>query len=161
MIHFYMIPLMSAMGRLHGIGGVTAGRIVSKIAFVLIFGIGVYTLYGLWYTPLAVLSAIGLSIGHGEFYGMGGANPDPEMESWEKYPRRFWNWLGHSEYTEAYSLYMMALKGLMVGSPLGVYGLPLGIVWPLAYYVSFRYTKSSALAEYLSAGSAGLLISCL
>lgn len=152
---------MAAAGRMHGIGGIPLGRVLSKIIITLVIGFGVYELYGLWYTPLALLSGLGIVIGHGEFYGMDGANPDPEMETWEKYPRKFWNWLGRSEYTVAYSLYMMGLKGLLIGSPLGLYGLPLAIVWPLAYYVSFRVTKSSALAEYLSAGSAGLLISCL
>ena len=150
-----------AMGRSHGIGGIPLSRAVSTIAFVLIFGFGAYTLFGLWYAPLGLLSGVGIAIGHGEFYAMQGANPDSDMEPWEKYPRKLWNLLGRSEYTPAYSWYMMGLKGLIIGLPLGPFAVLVSAIWPTAYYISFKYTQSSALAEYLSAGFAGLLISCL
>jgi hypothetical protein len=153
--------LMAAMGRSHGIGGIPGGRIAAKIVVVLAFGFGAYALFGGWFALLGLLSGIGLSIGHGEFYAMRGANPDADLESWEKYPRKLWNLLGLSEYTPAYSWYMMSLKGFIIGLPLGLFALLVAAIWSTAYYISFRFTKSSALAEYLSAGSAGLLISCL
>ena len=54
-----------------------------------------------------------------------------------------------------YCRIFMAVKGFLIGLPFG--GLPLAVLWPLAYE-SKRYTKSHAITEMLSGAFAALAI---
>jgi len=54
----------------------------------------------------------------------------------------------------------MDIKGIMIGFPIMPFGLALGLLWPASYAFSFKYTQSSALAEYLRGYFTGVIL-CL
>jgi hypothetical protein len=52
----------------------------------------------------------------------------------------------------------MGLKGLLIGLPAAPFGLLLAFLWPAAYHVERHYIRDFKWSEYLSGGSAGLVI---
>lgn len=156
----FYLSLYAAACRSHGIGGL--GGVLkwfSLIVFTLGFGYGSYTLYGWFATPLVAATVFGLTTGHGRFFAMQGANlNDPNPEWIEKYLVLPW-YKGNIQ-TPLYSWVCMGIKGIMIGLPIMPFGLALGLLWPASYAVSFKYTQSSALAEYLRGYFTGVIL-CL
>lgn len=155
----FFIALLTAAGRSHGIGGGPALRWFSIIAFTLAFAYGAHALYGWYATPLAIVTAMGLNTGHGRFFAMRGANLNDPNPEWIETAivQRFYR----GDVTKPiYSWLCMGTKGLMIGLPVFPFGIALGLLWPAAYVVSFRYVQSSLLAEYLTGYFAGVIL-CL
>lgn len=166
-----LIPSLAILGRAHGAGLTdgngaatgfpTWGRLASSIAFPVAFGAANFALFTLWW--LALLSAgvtfFGIATGHGRFYAMKGANPrDPnpeQIEKWFVLP-----WYPGDITKPLYSWVCMGIKGLLIGLAAAPFGFMLAVLWPLAYYISFKFWKDSAPAEWLSGAFAGLIIFC-
>lgn len=157
--------LMAAAGRMHGIGGIPGGRILSTAIIGFGFALGGVTLYGSWGALSGALSAWAFCWGHGNFYAMQGVSQGrDELEGIEKETRWLWFILRpnrNSIYAPAYSWWCMGLKWLAIGAAVLPYGVAIAIFAPAAYTVSFRYTESSALAEWLTTIFAGLVIAYL
>lgn len=146
--------LVAISGRMHGIGGK-----VLRLLSYLFLGQGMLlataTLHG-W--ALAVIGTMvcvcAFALGHGNFYEMVGVRPFADSpEKIERYGARwiFQSIFGDNAiYTPEYSAWCMGLKWALIGVCAVPYGLLLGIVGPMAYTISFRYTKSSALAEWIT-----------
>lgn len=158
MFTFY-IALLAAAGRSHGIGGWAVLKWFSLLAFTFSFGYAAFTLHGIYFAPLALVTLFGLSTGHGRFFVMQGANlNDPNPEWIEKnLVLRFYK----GDITKPlYSWVCMGIKGLMIGLPVFPFGIALGLLWPAAYVVSNKCFKTTAIAEYLTGYFAGVII-CL
>lgn len=155
---------MARVSRLAG-GGYFASKIPStapEIVFGLAIGAVSYFLWESWWIA-AVTSAwsyMAMEAGHGNAYHMG-------TEQYLYPPRRqrldaiilpLCKLFKFENRSPGYCWLFMGLKGLLIGLPLGLYGLPLAILWPLAYYLSFKYTQSSEYGEHLSGAFAGLLL---
>lgn len=163
---------MFAAGRCHGIGvdaDVTnklvlwfdqQTRWLSYVLVTLAYGYAAATFLGIYAAPLGLLSAVGLSLGHGRFYAMEGANTaDPEPELIEKYwALPIFNRLGLKITTPAYSWFCMGSKGLIINTPNTVFSPAGAFLWPTLYAYSFKRFNTSAVAEYLTTGTAGILI---
>lgn len=154
--------LMAAAGRMHGIGGIPGGSILSKLIIATAFGLGSVILSGCPFAfLLGVFSAWGISLGHGNFYhmdgardGMGGSTP----ESIEKWVRPLFVNFHSDIYKPAYSWACMGAKWLLVGLPL-LWLAPVVVLFACAAYtVSFRFTSDSPLAEWLTTIFPGMLI---
>lgn len=158
-----ILLLMSAAGRIHGIGGIPGGRIFSTAIIGFGFALGGVALYGPWGAVGGALSAWAFCWGHGNFYAMDGSNPAGNgPEAIETYfARPIWLFFGGDILTPAYSWWCMGLKWLAIGAAVLPYGVAIAVFAPAAYTVSFRYTTSSALAEWLTTIFAGLVIANL
>ena len=140
----------SAASRLPEIVWAISIAIVSTLAF----GLGWYGLL------IAVAAYFAMETGHGNAYHMGTLQtqyaPRHQTLDYIVLPVcRLFDWANRSA---PYCWLFMGLKGLLIGLPLGMYGIPLAILWPLAYWISFTKTKSSELAEYMAGAFTGLLI---
>lgn len=154
------IALFAFAGRAHGAGGWPSwAKPVSKVLFGLSFAAANFLLFGIWWLALlgGALTFFGLSTGHGRFFAMQGANiADPNPEWIEEYIA---SWAYRGDITKpAYSWFCMGIKGLMIGLAAAPYGLALAVLWPLAYYLSFKFWNDSAPAEWMSATCAGMVI---
>lgn len=134
------------------------GRQISTVVMVLVMAAANYATFGIWWLALSggVLSAYGFATGHGRFYAMNGANlADPNPEWIE----RIFGWMYRGDITKpAYSWFCMGIKGLLVGVATAPLGLLLAIVYPAAYWFSFKVMKNeSESAEWISVGAAGFL----
>jgi hypothetical protein len=144
-----------------------------EIVWALVFTIVSVNLFELspWPSalPIAIIAYLAMETGHGNAYHMGFAEttfPDrwQTLDYVVRPIMRGITWvaayagliLSLRPRSPIYCWLFMGLKGLLIGLPLGIYGLPLAILWPLAYYISFRLTRSSETAEWLSGGFAGL-----
>lgn len=167
-----LIPTLAILCRAHG-AGVEAGfpkwgRLASTIAFAIAFGAANYSINqfdGKVELRIAVacvaamFTVFGLSTGHGRFYAMRGANlNDPNPEQIEKWFVQWW-YPGNIA-KPLYSWACMGFKGLLIGLAAFPFGPALAVLWPLAYYISFKFWKDSAPAEWLCGGFAGLTLFC-
>lgn len=130
-------------------GWPTWDRIAGVVFYSLSFLAASYMLFG---NPFIAAALTGASIfmmlkGHGRFYAMKGANindPNPEwIETYLVLP-----WYPGDITKPIYSWVCMGIKGLGVGLFVFPYGLPLAILFPLSYYIAFKYTYDSAFAEW-------------
>lgn len=113
-----------------------------------------------WGNPLIVpLATIwscwcGINLGHTRVYTMGGVAPTSTKEpsSIEAYGAQWiWERAGRSIHTPAYSWWIMGIKGLMTGMPLGAFAIITAILWPAAYWLAFRVFKiDDGTCEWLS-----------
>lgn len=164
--------LMCAAGRMHGIGDdksilkfkweqiiADCFRSVSTIIVGVSVGLASAIYWNCdWAIFLGAVSGTAFVLGHGNFYEMLGArdgigNPPSKPEEIENYGGRWlWNFLtgNVSIRYPIYSFFMMGLKWLLIGLPLGPYALLIGIFAPTAYKLSFSKTGSSPLAEWLT-----------
>lgn len=160
-----ILLLMSATGRMHGIGDIPGGRILSTAILGLCFAIGGIAIYGPLGALGGIISAFGFTLGHGNFYAMQGViQGHDEPEGIEKETRGLWFLLfpnRNSLYTPAYSWWCMGLKWFLISAIIFPYALLVAWVGPACYAVSFSYTKSSALAEWLTTIFSGLIIAYL
>lgn len=65
------------------------------------------------------------------------------------------NGLGYEIGSIQYCRLFMAVKGFLIGIPVG--GLPLAILWPLSYEIGYRFNKNE-IAEYLTGLFSGATI---
>lgn len=172
-MNLLLIPYMAAMARASG-GGLFAvwlrdklgsfGGRVPEILFAAPFGMAAWQASGSVWCGLAswVWSYLAMETGHGNAYHMGFTEknfPD-RWQTLDYIVRPITSRLGFAPRSAGYCWVFMGLKGLFIGLPAGLPGLALAVLWPASYYASFRFTRSSELAEWLSGGSAGLLIAC-
>lgn len=153
------LVLMGFAGRAHGKGGWPKWcKIAAKAVLGLSFAVTNYALFEIWWLAIlaGILSAVGLSLGHGRFYNMQGANlDDPNPEKIERFVAIFYK----GDITKpAYSWVCMGMKGLLIGLAAAPFGLVLAIAWPLCYWLSFKYTEDSPVAEVLSCLFAGIVV---
>lgn len=165
MTAFISFLLMFPAGAMHGgnFGKWKWWRYISLIIFAVDFGLGAIAItHSLWASPLGIISALAFSLGHGNFFAMRGVNPaNDNPEYIETYGGR-WLWESITDKASitqpAYSWFMMGLKWLLVASPILPFAPVFALFAPAAYFFSFRYTKSSTLAEWLTTIFSGLLI---
>lgn len=158
MLNYNILALLTAAGRSHGIGGWAVLKWFSYVAFTLSIGYGTYLLYGIYFTPLALISAVGLASAHSRFFEMQGANLTTKTSWIETY--FVLSWYKGDQSIPLYSWICMVMKGLLIGLPIFPFGLILVPLWPASYVVSFRYFNTSAIAEYLTGYYAGVAL-CL
>lgn len=133
-----LILLMGALARSAGSGVSDLGK-STAILFGWVFGwasllVGVLP----YYAPLWGLAAwLASETGHGRFYYMKGANiNDPNPERIERWLVMWWY---PGDITKPlYSWVCMGFKGLLIGAAVFPFGLALGILQPLAYYIGFH-----------------------
>lgn len=103
------------------------------------------------------LSYFGMQTGHGRFYAMKGANlADSNPEFIERYIA---SWAYRGDITKpAYSWFCMGIKGLIIGLAAFPFGLALAVLWPLSYWASIKLENDTAMAEWLSGGFAGIVL---
>lgn len=153
-----LVVFMAFCGHWHG-NGTSITRLISTIAFAAVFGYVAYTISP-WLTPLGLLSMYGLMTGHGRFFAMDGANlADPAPEWIEKYiALPLFNLFKWNVERPIYSWFCMGVKGLMIGLAAAPFGLALAALWPLAYYISFKFWNDSAPAEWMTGACAGVVV---
>lgn len=102
---------------------------------------------------------MGMERGHTRVYTMGGAAVGYEKVSTIERLGPQWVWerlFKRSIHTPAYSWWIMGIKGLLIGLPLGPFALLLAVLWPLAYWLAFRWDgfRDDGSSEWLSGGFA-------
>lgn len=157
MLSVIYIAFMAVAGRAHGAGW-KHGRIISLVILGLSMALASYDFNGDEVISFlgGVLSACVFSMGHGRFYNMQGANlDDPKVELIEEFVQLFYK----GDITKPlYSWYCMGVKGLGIGLICAPAGLLLALAWPLCYWISFKRTNDSALAEYLTGACVGSIV---
>ena len=158
-----LIAYMSFMARASGADW--AHKVWSRlpeILFVLPFAIASYFLYD---SPLLAsigffVSYFSMEMGHGTFWNMTGysSSTPGRIQSIEYVVRPIFKLFNMSIEQPAYSWVCMGLKGLLIASPLGLYALPMLILWPLSYYLGMRVIKKSEYSEWISGGFSAILI---
>lgn len=169
-----IILAMTAAGRMHGIGTEKDAsaflkavsrqcKWVSRVIVGICFTYAAFKLFGAWYAPLGLIAPAAFTLGHGRFFEMKGANlNDPNPEDIERFGALWvWRKLGRDVQTPAYSQFCFAIKGALIALPLG-FAAPLGaVVWPTVYHYSWKWFKTSAVAEYVTMGIMGILIAII
>lgn len=161
----YTLPLiMALLARASG-GGLGVHKMpswfnrVPEFLFAAIVG---YAAFGLtWYALAAtVWSFIAMEMGHGNAYHMGVHQHSfpPRKQSLDVIVLPISNWLGFENRSRGYGWLFMGLKGLLIALPLGWYALPMAVLWPLAYQISFSLTEDSGIAEWLSGAFLGTVM---
>lgn len=154
-----IITALSALaGRAHG-GGWDLGwdRVLAKLWLGGIIGVANFLLFDTWLiTILSIIVTISaFSTGHGRVWLMQGIQPPKqEPELLETLFGSFWK--GKID-QPAYSWFIMGLKGLFIALPIAPLGFLVYFLWPLSYYISFKYYKTNEIAEWLSCGIVGFL----
>lgn len=155
---------MMLVARLAG-GGYIAPRLpapLPEIVFGLTFGVAAFMWMGNPYLAFAgaVWSYAWMETGHGNAYHMGfhQYKYPPRHQTLDFVVLPICRLFGWESRSPQYCWLFMGLKGLLIGASLGWYGLPLAILWPLSYWISYKFTDSSELAEHLSGACAGLLV---
>jgi hypothetical protein len=131
-----------------------------EVAFGLGFGWGLHQVVGgLWFPLLAAAwSYAWMETGHGAVLQWG--NDPAAAQGTRRHALTpvvdfLARCLGYEIGSRAYCRLFMAVKGFLIGLPVG--GLPLAALWPLAYE-SKSYTKNHALTETLSGAFAAIAI---
>lgn len=159
------VPLMAYLGRTAG-GGQKADEVWSglpELLFGSVIGLAVWYVTGVWWLALigGLFSYGAMEKGHGNFFAMQGVKPgadDPEdLERWG-FRTVFTRYFKGDIHTPAYSWWMMAVKGFLIGLPLFPMGLILVGLWPAAYSFGYAVLKRAEASEWYSSGSAGLAV---
>lgn len=108
---------------------------------------------------VAIASYMAMEAGHGNAYHMGFEQYSfpPRHQSLDYVVLPICKHFGWENRGWQYCWLYMGLKGLLIGLPLLPAGLGLALLWPLAYYISFRNTASSLKAEWYSGTFAGVM----
>lgn len=163
MLDFLLIPAMAALSRAAG-GGLFADKVWSRlpeILFAVPFGVAAWQASGSIWCGIAswVWSYFAMETGHGNAYHMGFTEKDfpDRWQTLDYIVRPITGRLGFAPRSAGYCWVFMGLKGLLIGIPAGPVGLALALLWPLAYYVGFKYKKDSAPSEWISGAFAGMV----
>lgn len=114
-----------------------------------------------WYGALAIAwSYVWMETGHGNAFHMGTHQYDypPRHQTLDYVILPICRLFGIENRSPAYCWLFMGLKGALIGAPLGWFGLPLAVLWPLAYYISFKKVDSSEWAEFISGAFLGIAL---
>jgi hypothetical protein len=159
-----LIPLLSFLARAAG-GGWPMNKLPSwagRFPEIIIALIVAYMAAGVswWILPVLVWVYFAFETGHGNAYHMGFHKDDfpGRWQTLDYIVRPVAEKLGFENRSAGYCWLFMGLKGLLIGLPLAPYGLALAVLWPLSYYLSFRFTRDSVVAEYLSGACLGLIL---
>lgn len=155
---FLLVPIMAFLSRCCGASWC---RFPMEWVFALPFGYlgylhsGLYIMGALSYS----ISYFGMQLGHSNFFQMEGVDiTNDKPEDIERITRPVFIRFGGNVYSSLYSWFCMGLKGGVIGLAAFPYGFALVALWPLAYWLGFRYIKTSVFAEYLSGAFAGLIV---
>lgn len=151
-----------------GFYGPYIGDRFNEVIFALPIGFTVYLSSG------SVIQAIlgwaitfgAMALGHGTFFAMNGYEDknrddpnDVRIQTIEKVFRPLYVKLGGDIYKPMYSWYMMGCKGLLIGLPLGLWAIPLAILWPTCYWVGRKVEHNiNEVAEYASGVCAACMV---
>lgn len=165
MIYATIIAIMTILARMAG-GGFGADRfklaMIPEVLFGACFGVAYYMAFDslILSTIVTVWSYLWMETGHGTVLHWG-ANPSAATGERRQRLTPVVEWLsdrlGLRYGGIGYCRLFMALKGFLIGLPVG--GIPLAILWPLAYETKL-YHKNHAITEMLSGAFAGISI-CL
>lgn len=163
-LSFLLILWMATTARAAG-GGVFADKVWSRlpeILFALPISLAAWAISdSIWFGSFALAwSYFAMEIGHGNAYHMGFLEKDypDRWQTLDYLVRPITKLLKLAPRSAGYCWVFMGLKGLLIGLPLGMPALILALLWPLAYYLSFKFTRSSEVAEWVSGIFAGLVI---
>lgn len=163
MLYILIVVYMAVTARMSG-GGIGAQYLdrfkitwLPEVFFALPFGFALSQVVGPWGWLAAVWSYLWMQTGHGTVLQWG---RDPvqafgriqtltPVVDW--LAKRLGLQLGKIGYCRLF----MAVKGFLIGLPVG--GLPLAILWPLAYEIGVR-AKKHEVSELLSGAFAGVSI---
>lgn len=159
-LYYTMLYVLAASsGRMHGIGD-SYLRILSLPALGIALLMGSASLgWGWAYTlPTVAIALWAFATGHGNAYHMGTLKDYPIRHQKLDYViLPLSKLLGFENRSTGYCWLFMGFKGLLIGLPLGLVGLLLTVLWPLAYWISFKRTASNTLAEYISTSLVAIL----
>ena len=151
-------------------------RRLPEIVFALPFGVLVYFEHGIaWGLAAWAWSFAAMELGHGNGYHDGVYEKDfpDRLQSLDYIVRPLLRgvvWLSvlcgkvtsFPPRSKWYCRVFMTVKGAAIALPLGWVALPFGILWALAYAISFRWTflphKDSEAAEWISGAFAAIII---
>lgn len=146
---------------------------VPEILFGLCFGIGSYALHGsIWW---AIAGAAGswssMELAHANAMQMGTKPTDTgrfhQLDYVVRPLCRALMWIGArfgrkwnlEPLTVGYCWLFLGLKGTLIGLSIFPFGLPLAVLWPLAYWLAYwRIKRGSAPAEWLTGYFSGPLV---
>lgn len=152
--------LMSVLARASGGGIVPLPAVLSRLPELLFAGgisVGVYALHhSLLLSLLALLwSYIWMETGHGTAFHMA-RNPTSAQGDRKQTLSRVIDPLCRAVGAPLggvfYCWTFMGLKGLLIGLPLFPFGLPLVVLWPLAYELGIRLEEANVTSERGMAG---------
>lgn len=163
MMNWLLVPYMAITARQSG-GGLGAQYLprwltwLPELFFAAGFGLAAFQYGGLAAAVIATAwSYIWMQTGHGTVLQWGRDPSQAEGRTQTLTPvvnwlaERFGFTLGDVNYCRLF----MAVKGFLIGLPVG--GLPLAILWPLAYEIGVR-VKRHEVSELLSGAFAGFSI---
>lgn len=161
---FLSIPLLAFIGRMSGASW--GPRQVGEILVSLSVGVASWYL-GYFQGAIGIIVSLlvagftyaSVQTGHGNVYHMGFL--EKEYENSPRGLDRLFGWFGRffgEPRSAGYCWALMGVKGLCIGLGLFPYGLPLVILWPLSYYISFRFSRDSEIGEWLSHGALGICL---
>lgn len=127
-----------------------------EILFALAFALAWWPIAGWWCILAAVWSFVWIETGHANAlpWGKGGHNPN-RVNTLTPVVNWLCARLGIELYSVNYCRLFMAVKGSLIGLPVG--GLPLAILWPLGYEIGERL-GSNTYRELLAGFGAGVSI---
>ena len=162
MIYLYPI-IMSIFSRMSG-GGLGARHLpkgLPELLFGFCFAINAYVHFGPIVSILAWIAALlFMQTGHGTAFHMG-RHPEYAIDRKQflsSFVDPLCRFLKITIGSAAYCWIFMGLKGALIGISGGYQGLLLGILWPLSYEISWRLRNGTALGEWLSGVSAGMIL---
>lgn len=120
----------------------------------LVFGLG-------WYGALVFIPAyLAMETGHGNAFHDGVAEKlfSDRWQTLDYIVRPITNLLKFAPRSKWYCRVFMGIKGLLIGAPILWFGIPLVVLWPAAYAISFRTKGDSEYAELISGACMGLML---
>jgi hypothetical protein len=161
MLSLALIPLMSFLARASGAKWKFWG---AELLFAIPLAYVPYYVTGSWLLSVLALAAayFAFQTGHGNAFHMGTQRDKMDEPEHLDYliVRRITNRLGLKPRSVGYCWVFMGIKGFLIGLAAFPFGLALALLWPLSYWVGFRFWKDSAPAEWISGAYAGLVV-CL
>lgn len=151
-----LIPLMAFLARACGASWKPPG---AEWVFALPFAVVTYVLTG---NPLLTIvgyfvTYLGVQFGHGNFYEMKGLRARGNLEKIEKVVLPIYEKFADPR-APFYSWVCMGVKGLIIGLAVFPFGLALAFLWPLAYWLGWRFWNGTVMGEWLSGAFAGLIL---
>lgn len=159
-MQIFLIPFMMFLGR--GAGSDWWGmKQVFGFLFAFVLSICSFYIYDLWmFSVFSFLIAWGgYETGHGTFYRMIGRKPNLERkEKIEKIIIPIFNKFNLDIHKPLYSWFCMGFKGFLIGVPLGIFGIPLILLYPASYWYGMRIEEKGSVSELISSMCVGLCI---